>query len=125
MHIERHYFRPQLNLPGQALTPSLFIRDYWDNLGIIYTKIFLVLFSLHNLYYGAGTQRQITQRNCYKTSMLLNVYVPKRIITKRSCHTTKAVIKRQTSQKVNITKHKMFQNITSQNENCHKTTKNI
>ncbi len=71
---------------------------------------------------GAATQRQITQRNRHKTSMLLNVYVPKRIITKRSCHTTKAVIRRETSQKVNITKRQMFQNITSQNENRHKTT---
>ncbi len=74
---------------------------------------------------GAATQRQITQRNCHKTSMLLNVYFPKRIITKRSCHTTKAVIKHQTSQKVNITKRQMFQNITSQNENRLKTTKNV
>ncbi len=57
--------------------------------------------------------------------MLLNAYVPKRIITKRSCHRAKAVIKRQTSQKVNITKRQMFQNITSQNENRHKTTKNV
>jgi hypothetical protein len=57
--------------------------------------------------------------------MLLNVYVPKGIITKRSCHTTKAVIERQTSQKVNIIKHQMFQNIMSQNEKRHKTTKNV
>jgi hypothetical protein len=75
--------------------------------------------------HGAATQRQITQRNCHKTSMLLNVYVPKRIITKRACHTKKAVIKRKTLQKVNITKRQMFQNITSQNENRHKTTKNV
>ncbi len=74
---------------------------------------------------GAATQRQITKRKCHKTSVLLNVYVPKRIITKRSCHTTKAVIKHQTSQKVNITKCQMFQNITSQNENRHKTTWNV
>jgi hypothetical protein len=76
-------------------------------------------------FHGAATQRQITQRNCHKTSMLLNVYVPKHIITKRSCHTTKAVIKCQMSQKVNITKRQMFQNITSQNENRHKTSKNV
>ncbi len=74
---------------------------------------------------GAATLCQITQRNCHKTSMLLNVYVPKCIITKRSCNATKAVIKRQTLQKVNITKRQMFQNITSQNKNCHKTTKNV
>ncbi len=67
----------------------------------------------------------ITQRNCHKMSMLLNVYVPKHIITKHPCHTTKAVIKHQTSRKVNITKRQMFQNITSQNENRHKTTKNV
>ncbi len=57
--------------------------------------------------------------------MFLKVYVPKHIITKRSCHTTKAIIKRQMSQKVNITKRKVFPNIKSQNENRHKTTKNI
>ncbi len=57
--------------------------------------------------------------------MLLNVYFPKHIITKPSCHTTKAVIKRQTSQKVNITKRQMFKNITSQNKHRHKTTKNV
>jgi hypothetical protein len=38
-------------------------------------------------------------------------------------HTTKTVIKRQTSQKVNVIKRQMVQNITSKNENCHKTTK--
>jgi hypothetical protein len=84
---------------------------------------FWLIFNIQ--YIGAATQRQIAQRNCHKTFMLLNVYVPKRIITKLSCHTTKAVIKRQTSQKVNITTRQMFQNITSQNENCHKTTKNV
>jgi hypothetical protein len=36
-----------------------------------------------------------------------------------------AVIKRQVSQKVNITKRQMFQNIMSQNENRHKTTRNV
>ncbi len=41
----------------------------------------------------------------------------KRLITLHLCHTTKAVIKRQTSQKVNIIKQEIFQNITSQNEN--------
>jgi hypothetical protein len=74
---------------------------------------------LHVQIFGAATQCQITQRNCHKTSMLINVYVPKCIITKRSSHTTKDVIKHQTSQKVNITKRQMFQNIMSQNENRH------
>jgi hypothetical protein len=77
------------------------------------------------VHIGAATQRQITQRNCHKTFMLLNIYVPKRITTKRSCHTMKVVIKCQTSQKVNITKRQMFQNITSQNKNRHKTTKKV
>jgi hypothetical protein len=74
---------------------------------------------------GAATQRQITKRKCPKTSVLLNIFVPKRIIKKRSCLTTKAVIKRQTSQKVKITKRQMFQNITSQNESRQKTTRNV
>ncbi len=37
----------------------------------------------------------------------------------------KAVIERQASQKVNIIKHQMFQNIMSQNKKRHKTTKNV
>ncbi len=59
----------------------------------------------------------------HTTKLSQNVYVikrfcVKRLITKRLCHTTKAIIKRQASQ-VNITKRQMFQNITSQNENRH------
>jgi hypothetical protein len=66
----------------------------------------------------------------HKTKVSQNVCVierlcTKRLITKRLCHTTNAVIELQTSQKVNITKRQMFQNIMSQNENRHKTTRNV
>jgi hypothetical protein len=37
----------------------------------------------------------------------------------------KTVIKRQMSQKVNVMKGQMFQNITSQNKNRHKTNRNV
>jgi hypothetical protein len=63
-------------------------------------------------------------------SVTLYVYVfkylcTKRLITKRLCHTTKTVIKRKTSQKENLRKCQTLQNITSHNENCHKTTRNV
>jgi hypothetical protein len=85
---------------------------YYSSLGIIR----LISVQLHNVKSHNGI---VTKR------LLFNVYVPKRIITKRSCHRMIAVIKRQTSQKVNITKRQMFQNITSQNKNRHKITKNV
>ncbi len=54
-----------------------------------------------------------------------NIYVIKRLCKKRQItkclyHTTKTVIKRQTSWKVNIIKHQMLQNIKLQNENVTK-----
>jgi hypothetical protein len=92
--------------PFTSLTTSLerFRKDL-QGMDMIIKWISTVLFR-------AATQRQIAQRNCHKTLMILNVNVPKRIIIKRSSYTKKFVIKHQTSQKVNITKRQMFQNIT-------------
>ncbi len=61
----------------------------------------------------------------YKTKVSQNVCVIKRLCTKCSCHTMKAVIKRQTSQKVDVIKRQMCQNITKLNIYHYETTRII
>jgi hypothetical protein len=119
----------QMSEERSGLLLLLFIFSFltwvWFRLSLCHA--FIIIFRIHefdNIFEWCSHTKSNHKKKVSQNTCVIERSGTKCLITVRLGHTMKDIIKRQQSQKVNNIKRQLFQNITSQNKNRHKTSGN-